>query len=220
MDGRRALLAGATGLVGSRILRILEADPRVAAIEVLARRPVEGGAKVASRAVDFAALPQAAPGGPIDDVYVALGTTMAKAGSRAAFRAVDFEAVVAVAKVGLARGATRCAFVSSVGADPSSRVFYSRVKGEAEEALRRLGFASLHLVRPSLLLGERGERRRGERAGIVVARLADPVLRGPLARFRAIRAEDVARAMVRAVATGVPGVTVHEGEALRALAQA
>src|SRR4051812_17994062 len=123
---RTVALAGATGLVGREILRGLVADSQVGAIHVLARRAVAGDAKVTVHVVDFTALP-ALP--RMDEVYLALGTTIKVAGSQAAFRAVDYEANLAVARAALAAGAKRAGLVSAMGASARSGIFYNRTKG-------------------------------------------------------------------------------------------
>src|SRR5271156_2540161 len=141
-------LAGATGLVGRSILEGLLANPSVRSVYVLARRrPRVADARITCHIVDFASL-QPLP--PVDEVYLALGTTIKVAGSQAAFRAVDFDANLAVARAALASGARRCGLVSAMGADAKSRVFYNRVKGELEEALAQLPFEGLVIARPSL----------------------------------------------------------------------
>lgn len=201
--GRRVLLAGATGLVGGELLRGLLADDTVAGVHVLARRVLQvAHPKLQVQVVDFTALP---PLPPLDEAYLALGTTIKVAGSQAAFRAVDFDANLAVARAALAAGVRRLGIVSAMGADAQSRVFYNRVKGELEEALRALGFDGLVIARPSLLLGDRGALGQPARAGEHVGSLLAGVLR-PLipARYRPIQALDVARALLAHVpqATG------------------
>src|SRR2546423_10515294 len=145
-------LAGATGLVGRELLRGLVADPSVSAIHVLGRRALEAMPKVTAHIVDFRLLP-ALP--RVDEVYLALGTTIKVAGSQEAFRAVDFDANLAVAKAALAAGARRAGLVSAMGASAKSGIFYSRVKGELEDALAALAFEGLVIARPSMLAGER-----------------------------------------------------------------
>lgn len=197
--GRRVLLAGATGLVGGAILRGLLADDTVASVHVLARRPLpvthpKLQAQVVAQMADFAALP-ALPA--LDEAYLALGTTIKVAGSQAAFRAVDFDANLAVARAARGAGVRRLGLVSAMGADPRSRVFYNRVKGELEEAVKALGIEGLVIARPSLLLGDRAVLGQPPRAGEHVGALLAGVLR-PLipARYRPIRAVDVARALL------------------------
>jgi uncharacterized protein YbjT (DUF2867 family) len=211
--GRRVLLAGATGLVGGAILRGLLADDTVASVHVLARRPLQTAhPKLQAQVVDFAALP-ALP--PLDEAYLALGTTIRVAGSQAAFRAVDVDANLAVAGAARTAGARRLGLVSAMGADPRSRVFYNRVKGELEEALQALGFDGLVIARPSLLLGDRAvlgqPPRAGEHAGALLAGVLRPLIP---ARYRPIRAEDVARALLFHVPR-VEGVRVLLSDAMQ-----
>jgi uncharacterized protein YbjT (DUF2867 family) len=135
---------------------------------------------------------------------------MRAAGSREAFRRVDHDYVVAFGKLALALGARSLAVVSSVGADPAARSFYLRVKGEMEHELRSLGLPSLVILRPSLLLGERREARLGERAGELGLRLASPLLKGSLARYRPVHAHTVALAAVAAGRGAAAGVLILE----------
>jgi uncharacterized protein YbjT (DUF2867 family) len=191
-------LAGATGLVGREILKGLLADASVSAIHVLGRRPLDAGnPKVTAHVVDFRALP-ALP--RIDEVFLALGTTIKVAGSREAFRAVDFDANLAVAQAALAAGGKRAGLVSAMGASATSGVFYGRVKGELEDALCALAFDGLVIARPSLLAGNReilGQPvRRGEDIGYAVSRLLGPLIPR---NYRAIPAERVAKALLARV---------------------
>ncbi|UXI65870.1 nucleoside-diphosphate sugar epimerase [Tahibacter amnicola] len=160
---RVALIAGATGLVGRQILEGLLADPGVGAVHSLGRRNPAPHPKLTAHSVDFAALP-ALP--PADEVYLALGTTIRVAGSQEAFRAIDYDANLAVATAAVAAGAKTLGLVSSMGADARSSIFYSRVKGELEDAVAALPFTGRVIARPSLLLGNRemlGQpTRRGE----------------------------------------------------------
>lgn len=198
--GRAVLVAGATGLVGRALLARLLDDPGVSAVHALVRRPLAadaGGATLHAHVVDFADLP-ALP--QVDEAYLALGTTIAVAGSREAFRAVDFEANRAVARGALAAGAKRIGLVSAMGADAGSRVFYSRTKGELEEALTALPLDALVIARPALLLGDRDAlgqpRRRAEHLAATLDRWMRPLLPR---RLRGIAAGDVAAALVEAV---------------------
>lgn len=196
--GLNALLAGGSGLVGRELLQILLADPSVAMVHAVGRRVLPlRHAKLTSHQVDFAALP-ALP--PVEEAYVALGTTIKAAGGQPAFRAVDFDAVVAVAKAARAAGASRLGVVSAMGADAGSRIFYNRVKGEMERAIGALGFETLVIARPSLLAGDRAALgqpvRSGEEMGVKVSRWLAPLIPTNL---RPIAAAAVARALVRTV---------------------
>jgi len=195
---RTVALAGATGLVGKELLKGLVADPSVAAIHVLARRALEAPpAKVVSHVVDFRSLP-ALP--RVDEVFLALGTTIKVAGSQEAFRAVDFDANLAVARAAFAAGARRAGLVSAMGASAKSGIFYSRVKGELEDALATLAFEGLVIARPSILAGDRGSlgqpERRGEKIGLALSRLLGPLFP---ANYRAVAAADVARSLLTRV---------------------
>jgi uncharacterized protein YbjT (DUF2867 family) len=197
---RTALLAGASGLVGRELLQGLLADDSVGAVHALVRRPLAvQHAKLTTQVVDFAALPALAP---VDEAYLALGTTIKVAGSQPAFRAVDFDANLAVAVAAHVAGARCVGVVSAMGADAHSRIFYNRVKGELEDALAGLGYEGLVIARPSMLVGDRSSlgqpERRGERIAEQVSRWLRPVIP---ANFRAIRAANVARALLRAVPT-------------------
>lgn len=208
---RVVALAGATGLVGRAILEGLLADASVAAVHALGRRePGVAHQKLTSHVVDFAALP---PLPPLDEVYLALGTTIKAAGSRDAFRDVDFEANLAVARAALGAGARRVGLVSAMGANAKSRIFYNRVKGEIEEALAEMPFDGLVIARPSLLVGDRealGQPARpAERAATAVSRLLGPLVP---ANYRPIAAAEVARALLARVPTALARVVLLSGE--------
>lgn len=195
---RTVLIAGATGLVGREILQGLLADDAVAAVHSVGRRELPlRHPRLTQHRVDFKAsftLPR------VDEAFIALGTTIKAAGSQEAFRAVDFDAVVAVAKAAKAAGATRLGVVSAMGADPKSRIFYNRVKGETEAALAALGFDGLVVARPSFLVGDRTSLGQPERGGEKLAlRLSNWL--APLIpdNYRAIEATSVARALLQAV---------------------
>ncbi|MBI2813259.1 MAG: NAD(P)H-binding protein [Opitutae bacterium] len=201
-----ALIAGASGLVGGELLQqLLRAHEYERVVAVGRRRLDVSHPKLTQVAADFAALEQVAADLRCTDAFCCLGTTIkaagstssGRAGARAAFRAVDHAAVLAFAWAAQRAGAQRFFVVSALGADAGSRVFYNRVKGETEDALPVLGFSTLAIFRPSLLLGRRAEARLGERVLAAVLWLAEPLLVGRLRKYRAIQAEVVARAMVR-----------------------
>jgi uncharacterized protein YbjT (DUF2867 family) len=213
-SSRSVALAGATGLVGRAILEGLLADRTVTAVHALGRRKLDvAHPKLTAHVVDFAALP---PLPPVDEVYLALGTTIKVAGSQAAFRAVDFDANLAVARATLAAGARRAGLVSAMGADANSRIFYNRVKGELEDALGQLPFAGLVIARPSLLAGDRGAlgqpERPLEKVSIVVTRFIRPLIP---ANYRPIAARDVARALLTRVPAAQGRVVLLSGELQR-----
>ena len=193
-----ALIAGASGLVGSHLLEQLLESPEYDRVIALGRRPLERThPKLVPVVADFSALDKATVELRCDDAFCCLGSTIKQAGSAENFRAVDHGAVLALAWAARRNGASRFFLVSALGADASSRFLYNRVKGETEEALQVLGFSTLGIFRPSLLLGSRREFRPGERISAVILWLAEPLLLGRLRPYRAIQAEVVARAMLR-----------------------
>ena len=201
-----ALLAGATGLVGGECLRRLLAHPAWTSVIALTRRDLAGDAppaKLRQVVTDLSRLESVAAQLTAEHVFCALGTTMRKAGSRAAFREVDLEYPLRLARLALANGARHFSLVSAVGADRRSTFYYSRVKGELEEALIGMDWPSLAIFRPSLIEGERAESRPFERWSGRLLRHAPPA-------WRAVRAADIAAAMISVALESPPGVTVVE----------
>lgn len=212
---RTALVAGATGLVGSHVLELLLADPAWDHVVTLGRRtaPIRHD-KLEQRIVDLSALDAIADLPHADDVFCCLGTTIKQAGSQAAFRRVDYDFVVGLARAGIRIGASQFLLVSAIGADPESRVFYSRVKGEVEAAVRKLPYRAIQLFRPGLLLGARSGFRLGERVAMLAAPLLQFLLVSRLRRYRSIKASDVARAMVHVAREAPRGPNVFEYDAM------
>lgn len=211
------LLAGSTGLVGRELTRLLQPADGSAQLHLLLRRPPVGclAPGVTPHGVDFANLPYLPEA---RDAYCALGTTIKVAGSQAAFRAVDFDAVLCFARAARRSGVTRFAVVSALGADRRSRNFYNHVKGEMEAALVELGFETLVIARPSLLLGDRRSlgqpARPGERLAIALTRPVSALL--PLS-LRPVKAQTVASAMLKAMTDSPSGHRVLESAEIQAL---
>lgn len=215
--GRTALLAGATGLIGRTLLSLLLDSDHYRSVHVLLRRTsanVRADPKLKIHEVDFARLPAALP--KVDDVFIALGTTIKVAGSEAAFRQVDFDLVVNVARAARAAGATRLAVVSAMGADPTSRVFYNRVKGEMETAVLQIGYESVVIAQPSILLGDRAALGQPPRTGeIWTTRLLAPLNWMMPKSVRPIPAAAVASALLAATVDAQPGVRVLKSGAMQ-----
>jgi uncharacterized protein YbjT (DUF2867 family) len=212
---KRALLVGATGLVGSRVLGLLLEDPAYAVVHALGRRPTGlAHPKFSERVVDFDRLDAAAMPA-VDDVFCCLGTTIKAAGSQEKFRAVDYTAVLNVARLALGAGASQFLLVTAMGANPSSRVFYNRVKGEIEDAVRGLGYKSVCIFRPSFLKGERKQSRAGEQ--IALATLTRLPFLLPK-KYRPVADVAVARALVDAAKRAEPGAHIVESDAIQRFA--
>jgi uncharacterized protein YbjT (DUF2867 family) len=216
---RSALVAGATGLVGRALVEALLADQAVGAVHVLTRAERPEWRKrtgLQQHVVDYTkglpALPAA------DDAFCCLGTTIKMAGSRPAFRAVDYDAALAFAQAAREAGATRFGLVSALGASRKSAVFYNRVKGELEHAVARLGYPSVVIARPSMLLGDRAALGQPERTGEQVAAALSSSLGWLLPRsVEPIRAPTVAQALLRATqqcSTGLYWLTSSQMQVL------
>jgi uncharacterized protein YbjT (DUF2867 family) len=213
---RSVVLAGATGLVGAGMLEALLDAPDIEKVLVLSRRPLgTRHAKLRVEIVDFSRLP--ALGHEVDEVYLALGTTIRSAGSQEAFRAVDLDANLAVATAAVAAGARRVALVSAVGANARSSVFYNRVKGELEDALKAMPLDALVIAQPSLLLGDRKSLKQPPRLGEEFAAPLMKLLSPLLPRHvRPVQAKAVAQSLVRTLPTA-KGLVVLSSDQLSPL---
>lgn len=216
---RQLLLAGASGLIGSKVVQLL-ADTD-ADIHILTRRILDvRGATPAQIVSDPADWPKRIAELNPDVAVSCLGTTWNKSGkSEAAFRAVDLELVLAFAEAAKKAGARHMISVSSVGASAKSGGFYLRTKGQAEEGLAAIGFERLDILRPGLLTGERGgDRRLGERVGIMLSPFTDALMHGTFRRYRSIKGTTVASAISQLTLTGGQGTFIHENDAILKLA--
>lgn len=218
--GRVALVAGSSGMVGAQLLPLLLQAPQYTRVHALSRRPLPfDHPRMANRVVRFEASLQAQLKGlQCQDAFCCLGTTIRDAGSQTAFRAVDHDLVLEFSQLALSCGAERLVVVSSVGANPASKNFYLRVKGETEKALEGLRFRALDILQPSLLLGSRRNLRLLELGAQAAMWLVNPLLLGSWSRYRAIPAATVAAAMCGAAATGRRGVYRYAYDGILSLA--
>jgi uncharacterized protein YbjT (DUF2867 family) len=215
-----ALLAGASGLVGGFALNALLDAPDYTRVWALTRRPLgREHPRLANRIVMFDRMADQLKGLVATDAFCAIGSTIAEAGSQEAFRNADVNAVLLFARAARAAGAKRFVVVSSVGADSNSKKFYLRTKGEMEEAVADVGFASVDILQPSLLLGPRKALRPLEITGRIFAPLINPLLTGAREAYRAIPAETVGRAMLGAARAGRRGVYRYTYGDIRKLAE-
>lgn len=213
-NNKKALVVGATGLIGNQLLDLLLETDYYVEVRVLVRKPLgRKHPRLVEVVYDFKKPEKEAVIG--DDIFCCLGTTMKKAGSKEAFYAVDYEYPLQTARIALTNGATQYLIVTAMGANPESTFFYNRVKGEVEEDLRSLGYRGLHILRPSLLLGNRTEKRLGERIGEAFMRFFEPVLVGPLKKYKSIESGKVARAMALLAQKNEKGIFIHESTELQ-----
>jgi uncharacterized protein YbjT (DUF2867 family) len=213
-----ALVVGATGLVGSRCLKTLLDGGAYERVIAFTRRPLgQQHPRLVETIVDFNKLEELDPF-PTADVFCALGTTIEKAGSQADFLKVDFEYPRIIAERSAAAGATQFLLVSSVGADPQSGNFYLRVKAQLEKAVTGRSFESVHIFRPSLLIGSREEFRLGETLAVAASRMVQFALVGKLRKYHPLAASTVAAAMAVAAREAKPGRHIYHYDDILSLA--
>ena len=207
------MIAGASGLVGERLLELLLHDAHYGRVHALVRKPLAvTHRKLVQHPVNFDAL-DGFDWPAVDDVFCCLGTTIKIAGSQAAFRKVDFTYVLAIAEQSLRAGARRFLMVTAMGANPRSAVFYNRVKGEIEQAVSALPFESVALFRPSFIGGERPQQRRGEGLALTVFKQFDLLIPR---KYKVISDVAIARAMIDTAQQRATGVRIIESDQLQA----
>lgn len=212
---KTALIAGASGLVGKATVYALLESGIYSRVTVLVRKPMPLKHHLLHQViVEWNKLENHHNDLGADDVYCCLGTTIANAGSKEAFKKVDFEYPLALAKSCLANQSRQFILISAMGANPQSTIFYNRVKGEVETAIKNLGFTSVHIVRPSLLLGNRKELRIGELVAKGIMRIFNFAMIGPLLKYKAIEPKVVAKAMLAIAQQGYTGYNIYENNEL------
>ncbi len=215
-NNKTALVFGGTGLVGEHLVRELAMHDNYETVKTFGRRKVGlKYPKVEEIVIDFDRLEDYGEEIKGDDLFVCLGTTIKKAGSQAAFRRVDFEYVYRAAQIAAENGVNQLLLISSAGADVNSGTFYSRVKGQIEEAVKKLPFWSLHIFQPSLLIGDRDESRPAEAIGQAVGKFLNKFTTDLFDLYQPVEAENVARAMVLAAQNMEGGVEVHQSHRIR-----
>jgi uncharacterized protein YbjT (DUF2867 family) len=211
---KKAVIAGATGLVGSHLLKQLLNDPRYQEIHVPGRRAPElTDPRIIFHACDFETF-ESLPSQGINEVYCALGTTIKKAGSQDKFREIDFDAVINLARWAAGIKCSHFVVVSSMGANPRAGNFYLRTKGQMEQVLKTCGLENLTIIRPSLLLGHRHEFRPGEKLSEWIMRPLRYVMVGPLKKYRPIKAQQVAKAMMNLAQINIGDIFIVENNDL------
>lgn len=214
-----AVVLGATGLTGNSLVTLLLHDNRFSKVKVLLRSPsLKQRPGLEAVIVDFddeEGLASALHG---DVLFCCIGTTIAKAGSKENFRKVDFEIPVRCATIAHRQNMQQFLLVSAIGANPASINFYSRTKGETEQAIEKIGFPALHIFRPSVLLGPREEFRLGEWIGKFLILVFYFLLQGRWKKYRSIKAVNVAKAMINAAINTPSGTHVYESDAIKELA--
>lgn len=210
MEQKTALVIGATGLVGSTITQQLLEDETYSKVNILVRKPLDlEHPKLQQHRFDFDWPDADLVMG--DHLFCALGTTIKRAGSQPAFRKVDYDYVVQTAKMAQYNGTTNMVYISSMGADPESSIFYMKVKGQVEQALGEVGFERCCILRPSMLLGERSEMRMGEMVGKLAMTAFSFAIPN---KYKAIEVKQVAKAARHFIKQEASGKHVIESDEL------
>lgn len=218
MKGKTALIVGSSGLVGHHCLEhLLENDEYDVVYSFVRTEQSIKHPKLKQKVIDMGKIEEYLNQFEADDVYCSLGTTMKKAGSKAKFIRVDYNYVVRLARLSAVKNAKNFCVVSAVGADPDSKIFYNKVKGEMENTLKKIDLPAVHVFRPSILLGERKEKRFWEKISGIVLSIISPLLFGSLKKYRPIAGDDVAKAMISAVKTDRTGFNVYDCDEIRSL---
>jgi uncharacterized protein YbjT (DUF2867 family) len=218
MSKRTAIIFGSTGLIGNLLLEELVLSEKYSLIKIFVRQPTDiSHVKVQEFIVDFSKPDAFANNIMGDDLFICLGTTIKKAGSIRKMEEIDRDMPVFVASAASANGVKNIAVVSSIGANSLSSNYYLRIKGEMEQKIMTLKFESIAIVRPSMLLGERKERRAGEIAGKVVMTVVNPLLLGKMKKYRGIHGKDVAKAMIALLHT-TQSKMIFESDELKRIA--
>ena len=213
---KTALLIGATGLVGGCVLDQLLQDNDYSNVIVLTRKTLnKNHPKLKEVLVNFDQVENYVNDIKADVVFCCLGTTIKTAGSQDAFKKVDYEYPLRVAEIAKKNGTKKYLLISALGASKSSIVFYNRVKAEVEDAIGKLNFESFHILQPSLILGDRRETRFGEGIAQAAAPVFDALMMGPLNKYKSIRAEQIAKAMIYYSTLGDQGIFRHESNELQ-----
>ena len=211
----KAVLLGASGLIGSSLLGQLLASPHYSEVLVLVRKPLnQQHPKLKVLVVDFDKLNDYAENLKTDVVFCCLGTTKKKTPDQENYRKIDYQYPLDMGWIAYTNGAAQYHLVSSLGANPQSSIFYSRLKGEVERDLKTIPFKTIHIYRPSLLDGERKESRLGERLMIYAMRALNPLLIGSLKKYRSIRIDRVAAAMLNQSLVDKRGIFIHQSDQL------
>lgn len=217
---KTAVILGASGLIGTSLLTQLLDGPEYSNVLVLVRKKLNREhPKLEQLVVDFDRLNEHAAAIKGEVVFCCLGSTKSKTPDEAQYRKIDYLYPLDAAAIAQANGASQYHLVSSMGANPDSRIFYSRTKGETERDLQSIPFESIHIYRPSVLDGNRQEHRPAEGLMIGLMRFLNPLMVGGLRKYRSIKVENVALAMLKNSLTAKKGVFIYPSDEIEKIAR-
>jgi uncharacterized protein YbjT (DUF2867 family) len=218
MKNKTALVFGSTGLIGNLLLEEIILSDSYSGVKIFVRQPTGiSVTKVEEFTVDFSNADTFSKQIKGDDLFICLGTTIKKAGSVRKMEEIDRDLPIKIAAMASTNGVKKVAVVSSIGASAGSKNYYLRIKGEMEQEILKLNFENIAIVRPSMLLGERKEKRTGEMVGKIVMKTFKPLLIGKMKKYRGIHSRDVAKAMI-AILQKEPVKTIYESDELQLIA--
>jgi uncharacterized protein YbjT (DUF2867 family) len=218
---KKAIVFGATGFIGSHLLRQLLDNPDYEQVIAVVRKPLAlSHPRLTTLIGDLASLPALKPQLVADEVFIALGTTRKHTPDEAEYYKIDHDYPVLAADIAKANGAKSVFLVTAVGANAGSSLFYVRTKGEVERDILALDFDHTHILRPSMILGQRDEDRPRERLFIAAWGVLNPLLMGPADRYRGLAGEEIARAMAKAAQHPTEKVRIYHWKEMAALLRA
>lgn len=213
---KKAILAGASGAIGSSLLQQLLSSSDYSEVLVLARKNLDiKHPKLTQLVLDFSTLSDHAAQITGNVVFCCLGTTKSQTPDQAQYRKIDYQYPLDLASIALSNGADSYHLVSSIGANQDSSVFYTKTKGEVERDLKAIAYKNIHIYQPSMLVADRGGKRAAEGIGKIIMQLVNPFLFGSLKKYRSIKVEVVAKAMVKESLVDKPGIFVHESDQIQ-----
>ncbi|WP_127127684.1 NAD(P)H-binding protein [Pseudoflavitalea rhizosphaerae] len=218
MQTQTAVVLGATGMVGGLLVQQLLQNDLFSAVRILVRKPVSlQHPRLEVKQVKFDDAESFNDGlGRGDSIFCCVGTTQKKVkNDKSAYRKVDYDIPVTAAQLALKNGFRKYLLVSAVGANPNSANFYLQLKGSVEEDISSLPFESTHIFRPSLLMGDRNEKRTGEKIAQVVMPLITWTMLGPLRKYRPVSGEKVARSMMNAALSPLTGLHIYQYDQMK-----
>jgi uncharacterized protein YbjT (DUF2867 family) len=217
---KRAIIAGASGLIGSHLLQIILNENGYDEVLILVRKELPfQHKKLKQLVVDYANLKDYAEQLKGDAIFCCLGTTRKNTPDETEYRKIDHDYPLQLAQIAKQNNTAQYHLVSAASANTSSKVFYSRLKGETEDDITKVGLSSLHMYRPMLLTGNRKETRLGEGIATAIFKILDPILIGSLKKYRSIAGETVAKTMYKQSLKNESGVFIYRSDKIQELAR-